>query len=206
MRERKRDLYYRLAKKHGFRSRAAYKLKQMQKKYRIISRGDVVVDLGAAPGGWMQVAREAVGEKGFVLGVDLREIRPLGYENTATIKADVTEPDTPKKILDAIPRKADVVLSDLAPNVSGIWELDHARQIELAEKALKIAEEVLKPEGNMLIKVFQGEMMEDFIRKLKRRFRHVKLVKPKASRSRSAEIYVLGFGFRKHSQSMDLVR
>ena len=197
MRERKRDLYYRLAKRHGFRSRAAYKLKQIQKKYRIISSGDVVVDLGAAPGGWMQVARELVGEGGFVLGVDLREVTPLGYENTATIKADVTEPDTPKRILDALPRKADVVLSDLAPNVSGIWELDHVRQIELAEAALKIARGVLKPGGNVLIKVFQGELMDGLVRKVKRHFRRVKLVKPKASRSRSAEIYVLGFGFEE---------
>jgi len=197
VRERKRDLYYRLAKRHGFRSRAAYKLKQIQKKYRIISSGDVVVDLGAAPGGWMQVARELVGEGGFVLGVDLREVTPLGYENTATIKADVTEPDTPKRILDALPRKADVVLSDLAPNVSGIWELDHVRQIELAEAALKIARGVLKPGGNVLIKVFQGELMDGLVRKVKRHFRRVKLVKPKASRSRSAEIYVLGFGFEE---------
>ncbi|HDM26856.1 MAG TPA: RlmE family RNA methyltransferase [Candidatus Bathyarchaeota archaeon] len=197
VRERKRDLYYRLAKRHGFRSRAAYKLKQIQKKYRIISSGDVVVDLGAAPGGWMQVARELVGDGGFVLGVDLREVTPLGYENTATIKADVTEPDTPKRILDALPRKADVVLSDLAPNVSGIWELDQVRQIELAEAALKIAREVLKPGGNVLIKVFQGELMDGLVRKVKRHFRRVKLVKPKASRSRSAEIYVLGFGFEE---------
>jgi len=196
LRERRKDHYYRMAKRRGLRSRAAYKLMQIQKKYHLISPGDVVVDLGAAPGGWLQVARDIVGGAGFTLGVDIKEIRPLGWENVKTLQLDINDEDAAVKILEALPREADVLLSDVAPSLSGVWELDHARQIDLARKSLEIASKVLRPGGHALIKVFQGEFLEEFLKDVKTLFSRVRLVKPKASRSRSAEIYVVAMGFR----------
>lgn len=196
LRERRKDHYYRMAKRRGLRSRAAYKLMQIQKKYHLISPGDVVVDLGAAPGGWLQVARDIVGGAGFTLGVDIKEIRPLGWENVKTLQLDINDEDAAVKILEALPREADVLLSDVAPSLSGVWELDHARQIDLARKSLEIASKVLRPGGHALIKVFQGEFLEEFLKDVKTLFSRVRLVKPKASRPRSAEVYVVAMGFR----------
>ena len=190
--ERKRDYYYRKAKEEKYRSRAAYKLFQAVEKYHFIREGDVVVDLGAAPGGWTQAARKIVGVKGFVLGVDLRPIEPFPEKNVRTMIGDITEPDTVKQILEMLPRKADAVISDVSPNISGIWELDHARQIDLAQRALEIALEILKPGGNFFVKVFQGDMLNDFIGIVKRCFEDVKIIKPKASRAKSSEIFILG--------------
>lgn len=189
---RRRDLYYRMAREEKYRSRAAYKLKQILKKYAFIKPGDVVVDLGAAPGGWLQVAREAVGDGGFVLGVDIREIEPLNYENVYTIVGDIREPSTLARIKAILPRQADAVISDVSPNVSGNWELDHIRQIELAESSLKIALATLRAGGSFLVKAFQGELFNQFLREVKEHFKQVRLIKPMASRKESAEIYVLG--------------
>ncbi|MGB9683858.1 MAG: RlmE family RNA methyltransferase [Candidatus Bathyarchaeales archaeon] len=190
--ERKRDYYYRKAKEEKYRSRAAYKLFQAVERYHFIKEGDVVVDLGAAPGGWTQAARRIVGAEGFVLGVDLKPIEPFPERNVRTIIGDITEVETVRQILEIIPRKADVVISDASPNISGIWELDHARQIDLAQKALQIALEILKPRGNLFVKVFQGDMLEDFTSKVKQHFKDVKIIKPKASRAKSSEMFVLG--------------
>ncbi|MEM2420073.1 MAG: RlmE family RNA methyltransferase [Candidatus Bathyarchaeia archaeon] len=190
--ERKKDYYYRKAKEESYRSRAAYKLFQAVEKYHFMKEGDVVVDLGAAPGGWTQASRKIVGSRGFVLGVDLKPIEPFEAHNVKTIIGDITEEETVNQILEILPRKADVVISDASPNVSGIWELDHARQIDLAQKALEIALKVLKPCGNFFVKVFQGDMLGDFIGNLKQHFRDVKILKPKASRAKSAELFVLG--------------
>ncbi|MBX5321226.1 MAG: RlmE family RNA methyltransferase [Candidatus Bathyarchaeota archaeon] len=190
--ERKRDYYYRKAKEEKYRSRAAYKLFQAVERYHFIKEGDVVVDLGAAPGGWTQAARRIVGAEGFVLGVDLKPIEPFPERNVRTIIGDITEVETIRQILEIIPRKADVVISDASPNISGIWELDHARQIDLAQKALQIALEILKPRGNLFVKVFQGDMLENFTSKVKQHFKDVKVIKPKASRAKSSEMFVLG--------------
>jgi len=192
MQERKRDYYYRKAKEEKYRSRAAYKLFQAVEKYHFIKEGDVVVDLGAAPGGWTQAARKIVGAEGFVLGVDLKPMEPFPEKNVRTIVGDITGPDAVKQILGMLPRKADAVISDVSPNISGIWELDHARQIDLAERALEIALETLKPGGNFFVKVFQGDMLNDFIGMVKRHFEDVKIIKPKASRAKSSEIFILG--------------
>lgn len=180
----------------SYRSRAAYKLLQAVEKYQFIKNGDVVVDLGAAPGGWIQAARKIVGEKGFVLGVDIKSIEPFYESNIRTIIGDVTEHQTIQTILEMLPRKADVVISDISPNVSGIWEVDHARQIDCAQAALKIALETLKLHGNIFVKVFQGDMLNDFIDKVRQHFEKVKVIKPKASRAKSSEIYVLGMRFK----------
>lgn len=192
VRERKRDHYYKKAKEEKYRSRAAYKLFQAVKKYRFIENGNVVVDLGAAPGGWVQAARKIVGTKGFVLGVDLKSIEPFSQLNVRTIIGDITEEETLEQILEFLPRKADAVISDASPNISGIWEVDHARQIDLAQQALKIALKALKASGNFFVKVFEGDMLNDFIKELKRHFEFVRIVKPKASRPKSSELFILG--------------
>jgi len=190
--DRKRDYYYKKAKEEKYRSRAAYKLFQTIKKYRFITRGDVVVDLGAAPGGWIQAARKTVGNKGFVLGVDLKPIEPFPQSYVRTIICDITERDTAQQILDMLPRRADAIISDASPNISGIWEVDHARQIDLAEQALQIALETLRPHGNFFVKVFQGDLLDDFVKKVKTRFEVVRVIKPKASRAKSSEMFILG--------------
>ena len=190
--DRKRDYYYKKAKAEQYRSRATYKLSQAAAKYHFIQRGDVVVDLGAAPGGWIQAARKIVGNKGFVLGVDLKTVAPFPQEYVRTIVGDITEPETLRQILDFLPRKADVVISDASPNISGIWEVDHARQIDLAHQSLMIASETLRPFGNFFVKVFQGDMLDSFIKEMKRHFQAVKVIKPKASRAKSSEMFILG--------------
>jgi 23S rRNA (uridine2552-2'-O)-methyltransferase len=194
--DRKRDYFYKKAKEEKYRSRASYKLSQANNKYNFIKYGDIVVDLGAAPGGWIQVAKKIIGNKGFILGVDLRKIEPFPQNYVCTIIGDITEPETRQQIVELLPNKADVILSDASPNISGIWEVDHARQIDLAQQALEIASEVLKPSGSFFVKVFQGDMLDDFIRKLKKCFDVVKIVKPQASRAKSSEMFVLGMGFR----------
>ncbi|MEM1514758.1 MAG: RlmE family RNA methyltransferase [Candidatus Bathyarchaeia archaeon] len=192
---RKRDYYYRRAKEENYRSRAAYKLKHAVKKYGFIKPGDVVIDLGAAPGGWLQVVREIIGDKGFVLGVDTKAIESLGYENVYTLVGDIMDPVVLERIKAILPRLADVVLSDVSPNISGIWELDHARQIELAERSLQIASSTLRKSGSFFVKVFQGELLEQFLKEVGALFSQIKIVKPEASRKESAEIYVLGLAF-----------
>ncbi|MFQ5999678.1 MAG: RlmE family RNA methyltransferase [Candidatus Bathyarchaeia archaeon] len=196
VKERKREYYYRKAKEEKFRSRAAYKLLQTIKKYRFMKPGDVVVDLGAAPGGWTQASLRIVGNRGFVLGVDLKSIEPIDLPNARTITGDVTDSQTIQDIKEFLPRPADVVVSDVSPNISGIWELDHARQIDLAKHSLRVAASVLKPKGNFFVKVFQGDMLNDFVEEVKQHFSFVKLVKPKASRAKSSELYVLGMKLR----------
>jgi len=196
VRERKKEYYYRKAKDEKYRSRAAYKLLQAAKKYRFIKLGYEVVDLGAAPGGWIQACRKIVGDNGFVLGVDLEQIQPFSSPNVRTIVGDVTETQTTQQIKEFLPRPADVVVSDVSPNVSGVWELDHARQIDLARYSLQIATSILKPRGNFFVKVFQGDMLNDFVKEVKTHFTFVKLIKPKASRARSAELYLIGMYLR----------
>jgi len=197
VKNRKREHYYRKAKKEKFRSRASYKLLQAVTKHGFIKPGYVVVDLGAAPGGWTQAARKLVGDSGFVLAVDLKLIKPVDAPNVRTIIGDVAEPQTIQDILEFLPRSADVVVSDVSPNVSGIWELDHARQIDLASQSLRIATSILRSGGNFFVKVFQGNTLNKFVDEVKQHFSFVKLVKPKASRAKSAELYVLGRNFRK---------
>jgi len=200
LQDRKRDYYYRKAKEEKYRSRATYKLFQAVEKYRFMKEGDIVVDLGAAPGGWTQAARKIVGKKGFVLGVDLKPIKPFEDSNIRTIIGDINEPETLQQILENLPRKADVVISDASPNISGIWEVDHARQIDLAQQALKIALETLRPRGNFFVKVFEGDLLNDFIEKMRKQFEAVKVIKPKASRAKSSELFILGIHAKVEKQ------
>ncbi len=170
------------------------------KKYRFIKSGDVVVDLGAAPGGWMQAARKIVGEKGFVLGVDIRFIEPMDFPNVQTLIGDISDYQTIENIRGILSRPVDVVISDVSPNISGVWELDHARQIDLAQRSLLIATSIMKTRGNFFVKVFQGDMLKDFVGEVKQHFGFVKLAKPKASRAKSSEIFVLGMHMKRTSE------
>jgi 23S rRNA (uridine2552-2'-O)-methyltransferase len=194
--ERKKEYFYRKAKKENFRSRASYKLLQAVKKYNFMKPGWVVVDLGAAPGGWTQAAGRIVEDLGFVLAVDIKPIKSFDSPNIRTIIGDITDQTIINKINEFLPRAADVVISDISPNVSGIWELDHARQIDLATHSLQIAIATLRAKGNFFVKCFQGNLMNTFVNEVKKNFSYVKLVKPQASRMKSAELYVIGMGLK----------
>jgi 23S rRNA (uridine2552-2'-O)-methyltransferase len=187
--EAKRDLYRKLAKEQGYKSRAAFKLIQATRKYHFIAPDDLVVDFGAAPGGWMQVAAELVGEDGFVVGVDLHEIRLRG-RNLKTLLMDVHNPEIKQKVLDALGgRLADVVLSDLAPSVSGVWELDQGRQVDLTLRVLDLSESVLRRGGSGFFKLFEGERSQEVRAEFKKCFAVVRTIKPAASRNVSSELY-----------------
>jgi 23S rRNA (uridine2552-2'-O)-methyltransferase len=189
------DAYYRTAKAAGYRSRSSYKLIQLSQRFRLLRPGNVVVDLGAAPGGWLQVAAELVGDSGFVLGVDLDPIIPLRIPNVRTIQGDLTSPTVLKRISDILPRLADVLLSDAAPHVSGNWSLDQARQLFLAEKSLEAGGRILRPGGSAVLKAFQGSDYEQFLTKARSVFRSVEITKPSASRRGAAEVYLICRGF-----------
>ncbi|MDR1992124.1 MAG: RlmE family RNA methyltransferase [Nitrososphaerota archaeon] len=196
IRERKNEFYYKKAKAENYRSRSTYKLVQANNKYAFIKLHDIVVDLGAAPGGWIQAARKMTGKHGFVLGVDLKPIEPFTQEYIRTIVADLTEPNITDQILSFLPRRPDVVISDAAPNVTGVWEVDHACQIDLANKALEISKNILKPNGNFFVKVFQGDLLEEFVTNIKYNFESVRIVKPQASRAKSSEEYILALSLK----------
>jgi 23S rRNA (uridine2552-2'-O)-methyltransferase len=161
-----------------------------------MKRGDRVLDLGAAPGGWLQAAHQIVGNTGYILGVDSQEIKPLPFRNVQTITADITQEGTQERIQEQSSLPFDAVLSDVAQNLSGVWDVDHARQIELARCALRIGRSVLRRSGNMLVKVFQGSETKEFQLDMQSSFRAFRIVKPPASRPESAELYFLGLGFK----------
>jgi 23S rRNA (uridine2552-2'-O)-methyltransferase len=196
LQERKRDPYFLLAKKEGYRSRASYKLKQILGEYRLIRKGDFVLDIGCAPGGWLQVASEAVGETGLVIGVDIKRVENLGLENIKTILLDVFDEGFVERVLKESKNKFDVILSDLSPNMSGIYELDHARQIEMVERVIQLSRELLKVGGSMVVKVFEGEGSDRIYRNVSKLFRFVKRFKPKASRRGSSEFYLVAKFFK----------
>jgi len=198
--KRRRDQYYKLAKSRGYRSRAAFKLLQVVKSYRFIGKGDRVIDLGAAPGGWTQVASEIVGNEGYVLGIDIKPIDPLSQPQVELMELDVTSTSTITLLVEKFPDKVDAVISDVSPNVSGAWDVDHSRQIHLARKSLEVAQAVLKLGGNFLVKVFQGSELNNFLDEVRKSFREVRLVRPRATRASSSELYVLGLGLISRSR------
>ena len=194
--ERRKDQFYKLAKERGYRSRSAFKLLQAVRTYGFMKQGDRVVDLGAAPGGWLQVSRQIVGKKGFVLGIDTERISEFPWTNVKTLVADVTDDSLGSMVLNHVGSKVDVVISDVSPNISGAWDVDHAKQIYLAERSLQIAEMILKRQGNFFCKVFHGPDLRSYRDRLAERFEAVRLVKPPASKQKSSEIYVLAMGYR----------
>jgi 23S rRNA (uridine2552-2'-O)-methyltransferase len=191
-----KDSFYRKAKKEGYRSRAAYKLLELDRRFRIMKPGGRVVDLGAAPGGWLQVAADRVGPKGKVLGIDLQPIEPFLAANIIVVEADVTNEESIHQIKDLLASAADSVLSDLSPRLTGIRDADISRSVELIRLAHRVARSLLGPGGNFLVKTFVAEELRDFFQELKEDFASVERTRPEATRKGSSEIYFCARGFR----------
>jgi 23S rRNA (uridine2552-2'-O)-methyltransferase len=190
----RKDQYRRLAKDQGYRARSAYKLLQLNHSYHIIKKGSKVVDLGCAPGGWMQVVTNEVGQAGKVIGIDLKPVEPVA--GATVLKGSIEDIDMMEKIAGILGDKADVILSDLSPNVSGLWDIDHARQISLSTIALGFARQVLRVGGSAVFKVFEGDTLSEFRAELKSSFGRVLLNKPLASRQESSELYIVCLDFK----------
>jgi 23S rRNA (uridine2552-2'-O)-methyltransferase len=186
------DPYVAAAKQQGWRSRAAFKLQELDDKYHLIQKGARVLDLGAAPGGWTQVAVKR--GAGAVLGVDLLPIEPI--HGATLIQGDFTDPDMPARLTAELGGSADLVLSDMAPNTTGHSATDHIRIVALAEMALDFAIQILSPGGAFVAKVFQGGSEKQLLDVLKKNFATVRHAKPPASRKDSSELYVVAMGFR----------
>ncbi|MFK5895099.1 MAG: 23S rRNA (uridine(2552)-2'-O)-methyltransferase RlmE [Pseudomonadota bacterium] len=190
------DTYVKKAQQLGYRSRAAFKLLEIQEKDKIIKPGMFVVDLGSAPGGWSQVARQFIGKKGKIVALDILAMDQLSQVDF--IQGDFTEPETLDKLLINLNNQSpDLVISDMAPNISGVKVVDNAKSLYLVELAVDLADEVLKPGGNLLMKVFQGQGFDVFHKQLRKKYQKVITRKPDASRTRSAEIYLLAKGLLK---------
>nr|WP_282103644.1 RlmE family RNA methyltransferase [Methylobacterium sp. 37f] len=188
------DPYVARARREGYRSRAAFKLIEIDERFKLLKPGQRIVDLGAAPGGWSQVAAKIVGDTGRIVGIDLLEIEPMvGVE---FITLDFLAPEAPALLTDLLGGRADLVLSDMAANTTGHKQTDHLRIIGLAETAAEFAREILAPGGSYLAKVFQGGTEGTLLADLKRDFATVRHVKPNASRADSSELYVLASGYR----------
>lgn len=195
MKEHFDDPYVKKSQKDGYRSRAVYKLEELDQKYKLLGKGVTVVDLGAAPGGWSQYAAYKMGNQGKIFALDILEMDPL--PDVDFIQGDFREEAVLNQLLDKIgQRKADLVLSDMAPNMSGVDAVDQPRGMYLCELALELAQTVLTKGGNYVVKVFQGEGFDEYIRQCRQLFNKVLIRKPDASRGRSREVYVVGLGYK----------
>ena len=189
------DNYVKQAQQMGYRSRAAFKLLEIQEKDNLIKPGDVVVDLGAAPGGWSQIAKDLAGDEGMVFALDILPMDPIA--GVTIIEGDFREQGPYDKLLAMLDgRPVDLVISDMAPNISGVAAVDQPRAMYLCELALEFARQTLRPGGEFLVKVFQGEGFDDFFRQMRESFGKVVTRKPQASRSKSREVYLLGRDFK----------
>lgn len=193
--EARRDLYRRLAKEQGYKSRAAFKLIEANERYGFLKEGARVLDFGSSPGGWLQVASQLVGPSGKVVGVDISPIR-VKEKNVVTMKMDVNDPLFPSRASDALGGLADVFLSDLSPTVSGVWELDQTKQIDLSMKVIELAPDLLRQGGSLFCKLFEGTGSQDVRTELRRRFETVRVIKPAASRNASSELYYFCDGLK----------
>ena len=180
------DAFQRRARREGYRSRSVYKLMDIQKRSKIFRKDDTVLDLGAAPGGWSQIALEYIGEDGKLIGVDLQHILPL--KGAQFLQGDIREPETRKELEKLLP-KVDVVLSDMSPNLSGNYSVDQARSVELASFALEIASE--RKANSFVVKVFEGSDFQDFRKAVIDEFGSVRTLSPEASRKQSSEVYLI---------------
>jgi 23S rRNA (uridine2552-2'-O)-methyltransferase len=189
-----RDEYRKLAKDQGFRSRSAYKLLEINNKKNLIKPNDTILDIGCAPGGWLQVAKKISGPDGTIVGIDINPIRPI--MGISTMQVDIEDKDAIEKIRKNFPYSFDVVLSDLSPKVSGIWHFDHERQISLTLVALQISSKLLKRGGNALFKIFDGTHSGDVRQEAAKIFLKVSTSKPKASRQKSSEFYIVCSSFK----------
>lgn len=191
------DHYVKEAHKRGLRSRASFKLEQLQEKDRLIKPGDTVVDLGAAPGGWSQLAIRCVGNKGKVIATDILPMNPIA--GVTFLQGDFREDAVFARLYSLVEGGADVVLSDMAPNLSGTTAIDQPRAMLLSELALDMARRVLRKGGSFVVKVFTGEGSQELLAEIKRDFTTVRVRKPDASRDRSREVYMVGTGFKGHA-------
>lgn len=189
------DKYFHLAKEKGYRARSAFKLLDVQQKFRLLKPGQVLVDLGAAPGSFLQVIAEIVGAKGKVLGIDLQDIEPFDAANVQTIRGDIMETEGMLKLFEATGfNRVDVLTSDLAPKTSGIKDVDQGLSVELTDQAFFLATKILKPGGHFVGKVFEGADLPWLLKRMKKRFKKVTLFKPPSCRDRSFEKYIVGIG------------
>lgn len=198
VKKRKSEFFYKKAKQQEYRARSAYKLIELQEKFRFIKKGDVVVDCGAAPGSWSQVALEFVGIRGMVIGVDVLPVAPI-TENFRFVQGDLTKPETTEKIRN-IAYEANVIISDAAPEFSGIKLLDMGAAIDLNFTVLDLAKQILKKGGNFVCKSFQSKEFQRFLKEVKKYFREVYTIKPKASQKNSPEIYVIALEKKANHQ------
>jgi 23S rRNA (uridine2552-2'-O)-methyltransferase len=191
-----KDFYYRKAKKEGLRARSAFKIEEILRRHRLLARGRAVLDLGAAPGGFLQILADAVGEKGVAVGVDLEPIRNLGRSWVRTAVVDLLAPDALERIRALHPGRFHLVTSDMAPKTIGVKVTDEARSIELVRTALAVAEATLEPGGAFVAKVFMGGDFPALKKDLQARFAEVYVARPQATRESSYEVYVVGKGYR----------
>ena len=193
------DPYVKQAQKDGYRSRASYKLLEVQEKYKLIRPGMSVVDLGAAPGGWSQVTSRLIGGQGRLIASDILEMDSI--PDVTFIQGDFTEDEVLAKILEAVGNsQVDLVISDMAPNMSGTPEVDMPKAMFLCELALDVAERILKPGGNFVIKIFQGEGFDVYLKDARKKFDKIQMIKPDSSRGSSREQYMLAWGYRGRSE------
>jgi 23S rRNA (uridine2552-2'-O)-methyltransferase len=191
------DEYVKRARKEGKRSRAVFKLQELDERDRLLRPGMTAVDLGAAPGGWSQYAKERVGPAGRVIALDILPMEPI--EGVEVLQGDFTEQAVLDSLLERLGgQPVDLVIADMAPNISGIASADQARAMLLAELALEFADKTLRPGGDFLVKTFQGAGFQEFHRAMQRRFARLHVRKPRASRAESREVYLLGKGFKGH--------
>lgn len=191
----RKDAFYRRAKNEGLRSRAAFKLSQIAKDERLFRRGDRVIDLGAWPGGWLQVAAQLIGPQGRLVGCDLRKIDTLPGQVKSFV-GDITSPDLQAQLIESCGGLADVLLSDLAPQLSGVRERDEARAVALVDCVLDFATRALRPGGHLVIKLFMNASYDASVRRLRQMFRSVRTTRPDATRKGSAELYAVALGYR----------
>jgi 23S rRNA (uridine2552-2'-O)-methyltransferase len=199
----RKDAHYRRAKAQGFRARSAYKLAELADRHQLLRKGDHVVDLGAWPGGWLQVALERVGPSGRLVGVDLVPIEPLPAGNVACLVGDVRDPRVRDRILDRLGGAADVVLSDVAPKLTGVRDVDEARCAEAFTATMSALPALLRPGGRALVKLFMDAEYREHTARLRTLFDEVTSTRPEASRRGSAELYAIGRGFRADGAPVD---
>ena len=196
MTDRRRDPYQRRARAAGYRARSAYKLVELDRRFGLLRGGDFVVDLGASPGGWLQVVLERIGPRGRVVGVDVAALEPFAASNVLLVTGDVREPATIQTVRDSLGRRADVVLSDLAPKLTGVRATDEARCGELAAATLDALPTLLRPGGRLLMKIFMGPEHEALLAHMRQHFVELQTTRPEATRRGSRELYTAGLEYR----------
>ncbi|MBI1909944.1 MAG: RlmE family RNA methyltransferase [Deltaproteobacteria bacterium] len=197
----RKDRWYQKAKEKGFKSRAAFKLMEINKKYRLLKPGMQVIDLGCAPGGWLQVASREIGLLGKIIGIDLEAIEGIEEKNISFVKGDINNPLVQQRTLAALGRKVDLILSDMAPHTTGIKFQDQYNSYQLAQKAFQCCPLFLREQGSFVVKIFPGEELEPYKRDLKPFFDKIQTFIPEATRKTSTEIYLIATGFRGPQKS-----